>query len=84
MMYRSKQELEGTAMEVLRFVGKYCDENGWAPSYREIGDATGVSLGQVKSYLLMLERDRLVRLGGGARMIAMTERGMDAARKPVQ
>lgn len=55
----------------------YIAEHGWAPTYSEIMDATGMtSKATVNSHLLKLQQEGKLRLGkerraAGARMIAL-------------
>lgn len=47
--------------ELLRFIESYWSERGFAPSYREIGDAVGYSSpASVRQRLARMRRDGLV------------------------
>lgn len=65
--------------DVYVFVKAYIGEHGWAPSYREIQEGTGIpSKATVQQHLYRLERDGKLRLGhtgkgGGTRMIALVK-----------
>ncbi|MBQ2957085.1 MAG: winged helix-turn-helix transcriptional regulator [Clostridia bacterium] len=52
--------------EILLFVNRYNDSNGYSPSYREIADAVGLkSVSTVAYYVKQLEKDgRLVQRRG--------------------
>lgn len=52
--------------EILVFVNRFNDTNGYSPSYREIAEAVGLkSVSTVAHYVKMLEKDgRLVRRKG--------------------
>lgn len=66
-----------TRDEVLAFIAEYMRENSWAPSYREIGKAVGVSsTSTVKEHIDRLDFDGLIRFGHGPRKIAVTDKGM--------
>jgi len=65
-----------TRHKVLRFISDYIGENGWAPSYREIMNGVGLrSPSVVMLHVHSLERDKLIRFGGGPRMLALTDKG---------
>lgn len=64
------EALSERQQNILKFVGEYITENGYPPSIREIGDATGTSSTSVVSYNLerleekgYLSRDREVSRG---------------------
>lgn len=70
----------GVDMEekILRFIYQYHEEHHWAPSYREIMAAVGLrAASSIMNYVRKLEQRGLVRLGGGSRTIAVTERGLE-------
>ena len=52
--------------EILLFVNRFNDKNGYSPSYREIADAVGLkSVSTVAHYVKQLEKDgRLVQRSG--------------------
>ena len=52
--------------EIVLFVNRFSDSNGYSPSYREIGEAVGLkSVSTVAHYVKQLEKDgRLVQRSG--------------------
>lgn len=58
---------------LLEFVRKYCDENGYSPSYEEIGKAVGIaSKSGVKRMVdILIERGRLENLPYRARSLVV-------------
>lgn len=53
--------------QIVEFIGRYIEENGWAPTVREIGAATGIgSPGSVHAYLGRLEAKGIIRRRHGA------------------
>lgn len=64
----------------LRAVAGYISDHGWAPSYREICEAAGIaSTSGVRDVLMCLEQRGYIRLGSGARQIALTDKGREHA-----
>ena len=59
---------------ILEVIADHQAQHGWAPTVREIGEAVGLaSASSVQRYLVQLhERGELV-LGGGPRMIRLTQ-----------
>lgn len=56
--------------QILEAICAYIAEYGWAPTLREIGEATGIaSPSTVLKHLRVLEREGKLVLGGGPRMI---------------
>ena len=73
---------DAIAMEVLAYLVSYIGENGWAPSYREIVEATTLkSTSSVVGYLRRLESHGLIRYGNGARKIFVTDCGQREVRR---
>lgn len=59
-------------LQILEVISGYISEYGWAPTLREIGDATGIaSPSTVLKHLRVLEREGKLILGGGPRMIRL-------------
>jgi repressor LexA len=58
---------------VLEFVAKYCEENGYSPSYQEIGEAVGIaSKSGVKRILdVLVERGHLKTMPRRARSLVV-------------
>ena len=78
-MNRPSEDVDGTKLEVLRFIDGYIRDNGWAPSYREIMAGTSLrSTSTTYGYMHRLAFDGLIRLGVGARQIALTDKGREA------
>ena len=75
-MMVTKGRKERTAREIFEFIAGYVSENGWAPSYREIVDATSISsTSSVMDYLRRLESCGFIKFGSVSRAIAVTEEG---------
>jgi len=76
-----ERQLTDKQMRTLRFVHDYIKSNGRAPSQREIGEASGISM-TAASYRLfyILELGYLwkPRVGKYGRNIALTEKGIRA------
>ena len=71
---------DGVSMEedILRFVYEYHEEHHWAPSYREIMAAVGLrAVSTIMYYVHKLSYEGLIRLGGGSRTIAVTDKGLE-------
>lgn len=51
------------ARSIYEYVREYMAEHGWAPTYREIGDAIDAAPSQVRLALRLLEEAELVELG---------------------
>lgn len=63
---------------ILVFIAEYIRENEWAPSYRELCAATGVkSPSTMLGRMHRLRSDGYIRLGGKARQIALTDKGIE-------
>lgn len=61
---------------ILRFIGQYIAENGWAPTYQEIADGVGLkSKSDIGAFLFALEKKGYIKKGNGPRMIALTGKG---------
>jgi repressor LexA len=62
---------------ICRFIQRYITEHGWAPTFTEIGEATGIgSRGHVQYHLIRLEREGyLVRQHHAVRALRLTEAG---------
>lgn len=72
----AKLDVEKTEEEVFRFIVEFIDENGWAPSYREITDGTSLrSTATTLEYVHRLSLGGYILSGGGARKILVTEKG---------
>ena len=64
--------------EILKFIYEYHDEHQWAPSYREIMAAVGLTTSStLMCRIHRLGYDGYLSLGGGARTIAVTEKGLE-------
>jgi repressor LexA len=52
--------------QILQFITRYVQENGYSPSFKEIGEAVELySLSSVHSYLHKMEQSGLVKIGNG-------------------
>ncbi len=61
--------------EALDFIEEFTRENGYPPSFREIGAAIGVTLGAVQKLLKMLERKSMIkRESGRSRVLRVTRK----------
>lgn len=59
---------------ILQTIAAHLDEHGWPPSVREIGEAVGLSSpSTVHCHLQQLQREGRLHLGGGPRMIRLTQ-----------
>ena len=67
---------------ILEFIAEHQAEHGWAPTVREISaELGGLSLSSVQRYLVQLhDRGKLV-LGGGPRMIRLTNGHIEVRRQ---
>lgn len=70
-------DLPPSSKVAMEFIKRYIAEYGWAPNYREIMDATGISSTSMVSFALQaLANAHLIRhLKGQSRAIAITEHG---------
>lgn len=76
-------DTSGRQSAILAYVRQHLAVQGWPPTYRMIGAACGISSPSMVSYHLhRLERLGYLRLGGGARTIALTDRGDDGEHSP--
>jgi repressor LexA len=63
---------------ILDYLVTYQAEHGWMPTVREIADAMGLSSpSSVHSHLRQLHAEGRIVLGGGARMIRLTNGHID-------
>lgn len=61
--------------EVYQFVKRYLERNGYAPTYREIGDGFGLSSGSISYYLRAIEaRGLLTWNANESRSIKLTNK----------
>jgi len=62
--------------EVLRYIGRYIEENGWSPTLQEIADGIGLkSKSTAWRHIKALDKQGLTRHGDGPRTITPTEEG---------
>ena len=75
------EALHPRRMAILRYLARRAGAEGPPPSLREIGTAVGLSSSQsVHHHLGKLEEEGYVgRVGRGARMVGLTEKGWEAA-----
>lgn len=59
------QEITERQKEALDFIEEFTRENGYAPSFREIGAAIGVTIGAVQKLLKMLEKKSMIKRESG-------------------
>lgn len=77
-MNLSKEQVERKTDDVLRFIVGYFDENGFAPSYREICAGAEIrSTASVKSYIYKLEKRGYIVFKDGPRKIAILDKGRE-------
>jgi repressor LexA len=59
---------------IVDYISSYQAEHGWAPTVREIGDAIGLaSPSSAHAHLVQLRNEGRLVLGGGPRMIRLTD-----------
>lgn len=54
------------SMEIYEFIISYIKENGYVPTYREIGDCVNLSLSSVLRYIDRLEDDGWIEIKRGS------------------
>ena len=47
---------QGTTFDIYKYIEKYILENGYAPTYREISEASGIRISEIQNHLWKLER----------------------------
>lgn len=76
-MNRTQQKLGITRRQnmVLEFINKYCQENGYSPSYQEIADAVGISSKSGVKRMIdnLIERGRLETLPRRSRSLVVVD-----------
>lgn len=84
-MVRTKKGLTVRHQRVLNFIKEYLEKNGYPPSIREIGEATGISSTSVVTYYLkQLEELGLIRRGQNvSRAILPIREGISFLQIPV-
>ena len=62
MNYRQRKYEQGQAArdDIYRFLVKYFEQHGYAPSYEEIGEGTGLAKCTVQRHMRQLEMDSLI------------------------
>ncbi len=72
----NKGKVTALERDMLLFIGTYRNENGFAPTIREIGDAVGLrSTASVQMHLKQMEKAGLIkRRRNMARTVAKTDR----------
>ena len=69
------KEITERQKEALDFIEEFTRENGYAPSFREIGAAIGVTIGAVQKLLRMLEKKSMIRREAGrSRVLRVTRK----------
>ena len=69
------KEITERQKKALDFIEEFTRENGYAPSFREIGAAIGVTIGAVQKLLRMLEKKSLIRREAGrSRVLRVTRK----------
>ncbi|WP_024348128.1 LexA family protein [Lacrimispora indolis] len=54
------------SMEIYKFIISYIKENGYAPTYREIGEGVNLSLSSALRYIDSLEDDGWIEIKRGS------------------
>ena len=72
----TSRKVEQRTESVLKFIAEFVDENGFAPSYREICAGTELrSTSTAKAYILKLEQLGYIVFKNGPRKIVVTDDG---------
>jgi SOS-response transcriptional repressor LexA len=62
---------QASEQESLKFIKKYIEDNGWAPSIREIAEGIGRSVNASYLAVQRLEKQGLIETGPHARQIRL-------------
>lgn len=71
---RAKNEMP-TPAAMLAYIQMYTSKHGWPPSRREAAAHFGIGLESTQRILGQCVADGLVKVGGGARQVTVTQRG---------
>ena len=64
-----------TRKQILVFINQFQEKNGWPPTYAEIAHACGIGPTAARKHCLILEKEGHLRIGVGARQIAVIMNG---------